>query len=181
MTTWNLDLAHTEVSFSVRHMMVSTVRGRFTDFDAEVHADEEQPERSRVSAPIEAASLDTGAEARDAHLRSPDFFDVEQYPQIRFESANVTRPKDGHVTVEGDLTIKDVTRPVTLQGEFHGPATSPWGERTVGFELTTELNREDFGLNWNQALETGGVLVGKKVKLQINAEVKAAVEAGVSR
>ncbi|MQA00067.1 MAG: hypothetical protein GEU80_12200 [Dehalococcoidia bacterium] len=177
MATWNLDRAHTEVGFSVRHMMVSTVRGRFTDFEANVHIDEEHPDASRVGAVIQAASLDTGAEDRDAHLRSPDFFDVEQYPEIRFESTRVTQPKDGRVSVEGNLTIKDVTRPVTLQGEFHGPATSPWGQRAVGFELTAELDREAFGLTWNQALEAGGVLVGKTVKLQIGAEVNAAVEA----
>ena len=173
--TWELDTAHAEVGFSAKHMMVTTVRGRFTDVAAEVHIDEEHPEQSHVNATIQAASLVTGDDQRDGHLRSPDFFDVETYPTITFRSTQVSRRKDGEFELTGDLTVRDVTREITLKGDFAGPVTNPWGKRVVGFELDGELNREDFGLTWNLALEAGGVLVSKKIKLHIAVEVAEAV------
>ena len=173
--TWELDTAHAEVGFSAKHMMVTTVRGRFTDVAAEVHIDEEHPEQSHVNATIQAASLATGDEQRDGHLKSPDFFDVVTYPTITFRSTRVARRKDGEFELTGDLTVRDVTRDITLKGDFAGPVTNPWGKRVVGFELDGELNREDFGLTWNVALEAGGVLVSKKMKLHIAVEVAEAV------
>jgi polyisoprenoid-binding protein YceI len=173
--TWELDTAHAEVGFSAKHMMVTTVRGRFTNVAAEVHIDEQHPEQSHVNATIQAASLETGDAQRDAHLKSPDFFDVETYPTITFRSTRVSRRKDGEFELTGDLTVRDVTREVTLRGEFAGPVANPWGKRVVGFELDGELNREDFGLTWNVALEAGGVLVSKKIKLHIAVEVAEAV------
>ena len=125
--TWELDTAHAEVGFSAKHMMVTTVRGRFTDVSAEVHIDEQHPEQSHVSATIQAASLATGDEQRDGHLKSPDFFDVETYPTITFRSTRVARRKDGEFELAGDLTVRDVTREITLKGDFAGPVTNPWG------------------------------------------------------
>jgi polyisoprenoid-binding protein YceI len=170
---WNLDSNHLEVGFSAKHLMVSTVRGRFEEVDADIHLDEEHPERSHVSARINAASLNTGTADRDAHLKSPDFFNVESYPEIRFESTRVQRRGD-RLELTGNLTIKDVTKPITLKGEFAGPIAGPWGGRSVGFELDGELDREDWGLTWNVALEAGGVLVSRKIKLHIAAEVTEA-------
>lgn len=169
--SWSLDKQHLEVGFAAKHMMVATVKGRFTDVDAEVHLDEQRPEASFVRANIAAASLTTGAADRDAHLKSADFFDIEQYPALTFASREVRRKGDD-LELLGDLTIKGVTRPITLKGEYTGPIQGPWGGRHVGFSLAGELDREDFGLTWNVALEAGGVLVGKKVKLTIDAEVK---------
>lgn len=175
--TWTLDNAHTEVAFSVKHMMVATVKGHFADVDAEIELDEARPEESRVRAAIRTASLSTRNAERDAHLRSADFFDVERFPQITFQSTTVRRRGDAAFELVGDLTIRDVTRPVTLHGEVSGPVTSPFGDRRAGFTLSGEIDREAFGLGWNVALETGGVLVGKKVRLQIEAEVAQAVVA----
>lgn len=170
---WNLDRSHLEVGFSAKHLMVSKVRGRFTDVDADIHIDEANPAASHVVARIKTASVDTGAADRDAHLKSADFFDVERYPEIRFESTGVTH-KGEDVEIRGNLTIKDVTKPVTLKGEFAGPVAGPWGGRSLGFDLETEIDREDWGLTWNVALEAGGFLVSRKIKLHIAAEVAEA-------
>ncbi|MFN8640048.1 MAG: YceI family protein [Dehalococcoidia bacterium] len=167
---WNLDPTHLEVGFSARHLMVSRVRGRFTDVEADIHIDDANPDASRVVARIRTASVTTDAADRDAHLRSADFFDVERYPEMRFESTRVTRKGDD-IEIRGDLTIKDVTRPVTLKGEFAGPVAGPWGGRSLGFDLEAEIDREDWGLSWNVALEAGGFLVSRKIKLHIAAEV----------
>lgn len=171
---WQLDPNHTEVGFEVRHMMVSKVRGRFTDVAADIHLDEAQPAKSRVEATIGAASVTTGAVDRDGHLRSADFFDAEQYPHITFRSTNVQPAGKGAFTVAGTLAIRGVEQSVTLDGQFDGPATDPWGNTRVGFSLTGDIDREAFGLTWNQTLEAGGVLVAKQVKLQIDAQVIAA-------
>jgi polyisoprenoid-binding protein YceI len=167
---WQLDKAHTTVSFSVKHMMVANVRGSFDVAEATIDVDEQNPERSKVVALIDAASVNTGEPQRDGHLRSADFFDAETYPHLRFESKSV-KAKDGEIKLVGDLTIRDVTREVELKGAYEGPLMDPWGNRRGGFEVETTINREDFGLTWNQALEAGGVLVGKKVKIGIEAEV----------
>lgn len=170
---WTLDTTHAEVGFSAKHLMVSTVRGHFEEVDADIHLDEANPEQSHVTARVQVASLTTGAADRDAHLRGADFFDVATYPEILFRSTRAHRDGDDFV-LEGDLTIRDVTKPVTLKGEFAGPVQSPWGSRHVGFELDGEIEREDWGLGWNMALDAGGVLVGKKVKLHIAVEVMEA-------
>lgn len=167
---FNLDKMHSDVSFGVKHMMISTVRGKFTRFDADVQLDPAQVEAAKVTARIDVASLDTGEEKRDGHLRSPDFFDVEKYPTLTFTSTSVKRSGED-IEVTGNLKIKDQEHPITLKGEMTGPGKDPWGGTRLGFSLTGEIERETWGLGWNQALETGGVLVGKKVKLSIDVEL----------
>ena len=175
MTTWTLDPQHTDVGFSAKHMMVATVKGRFTIVEAEIDIDEERPEASRVRAQVTAGSLTTGNEERDAHLRSADFLDVERFPHLTFESSRVRQTGDDELELTGNLTIRDITQPIVLKGEFTGPVSSPWGDRRAGFSLTGEFDREEFGLTWNMALEAGGVLVGRKVKLHVEAEIVSAV------
>jgi polyisoprenoid-binding protein YceI len=167
--TFVIDPAHTEVGFVARHLMVSKVRGSFTQVTGEVTIAED-PLASSVSASIVAASIDTGVADRDNHLRSGDFLDVEKYPALTFRSTRVVQPKDNDFRLVGELTIRDVTREVTLDVEFDGVAVSPWGQEVVAFTATTEIDREDWGITWNQALEAGGVLVSKKVKIEISAE-----------
>ncbi len=167
--TFVIDPAHTEVGFVARHLMVSKVRGSFTQVTGEVTIAED-PLASSVSASILAASIDTGVADRDNHLRSGDFLDVEKYPELTFRSTRVVQPKDNDFRLVGELTIRDVTREVTLDVEFDGVAVSPWGQEVVAFTATTEIDREDWGITWNQALEAGGVLVSKKVKIEISAE-----------
>ncbi|CAN5721700.1 YceI family protein [soil metagenome] len=166
--TWNIDLAHSSAGFSVRHMMVSKVRGQFSAFDgAIVVADD--PLASTVEATIEVESIDTRDPKRDAHLRSPDFFDAENYPQITFRSTGLETDGDD-VKLNGDLTIKGVTRPITLAVEVGGVLQDPWGLTRAGFTASGTLNRSEFGLEWNAALETGGVVIGDKVTLDLDIE-----------
>ncbi len=167
--TFVIDPAHTEVGFVARHLMVSKVRGSFTQVTGEVTIAED-PLASSVSASILAASIDTGVADRDNHLRSGDFLDVEKYPELTFRSTRLVQPKDNEFHLVGELTIRDVTREVTLDVDFDGVAVSPWGQEVVAFTATTEIDREDWGITWNQALEAGGVLVSKKVKIEISAE-----------
>jgi polyisoprenoid-binding protein YceI len=178
MTQWNLDTAHSTVDFAVRHMMVATVRGGFTEVSGTLNFNPDNPAQSSVEATINAASIWTGDADRDAHLRSPDFLDVENYPHITFKSARVEASGDSKATVTGDLTIRGVTRPVSLAVEFRGQQKNPFtGELTAGFSARAAINREDFGLTWNQALETGGVLVGKELNITIDAEAVPVSEA----
>jgi polyisoprenoid-binding protein YceI len=167
--TFAIDPAHTRVGFVARHLMVSKVRGSFTQVSGEITVAED-PLISTVTVRIPAASIDTGVADRDNHLRSGDFLDVEKYPELTFRSTRVLQPSDNEFKLVGELTIRDVTREVTLDVEFDGVATSPWGQEVIAFSATTEIDREEFGITWNQALETGGVLVGKKVKIEIEAE-----------
>jgi polyisoprenoid-binding protein YceI len=150
-------------------MMVSRTKGRFADVSGTVHIAEE-PLESFVEVEIQAASIDTRDETRDGHLRSPDFFDVEEHPTIGYRSTKVTPAGRGRWTVDGDLTVRGVTRPVALDVAFEGGAKDPWGGDRIGFTARGELDREAFGLTWNQALETGGVLVGKQVRIEVEAE-----------
>jgi polyisoprenoid-binding protein YceI len=168
--TWKLDKAHSEVSFAVKHMMISTVRGRFKNFDADVELDPARLEATKVTARIEAASIDTNEEKRDGHLRSPDFLDAEKYPNLVFTTTKITRSGE-EVEVTGTLQIKDQQHPITLKGEVTGPGKDPWGQTKLGVSLTGEIDREQWGLTWNQALEAGGVLVAKKVKISIEAQL----------
>lgn len=179
---WHIDPAHSEIQLAVKHMMIATVRGKFTRFAGTINADEQNPEAARVEVQIEAASIDTGNEQRDAHLRSPDFLNVEQYPHITFRSTKVERLDEGQGRLYGELTIRDVTRPVVLDVEYAGMAKSPWGSTSAGFSARTKINRKDWGLNWNVALETGGWLVSDEIKVAIEVELvrqpeHAAVEA----
>jgi len=164
-----LDASHSQVGFAVRHLMVSKTRGRFSDFAGTIHIGE-NPLESSVEVTIQAASVDTRDEQRDGHLRSGDFFDVEAWPTMTYQSRSVRPVGEGRYVVEGDLTIKGVTKSVPLDLSFEGGAADPWGGLRIGFSAKAELDREAFGLTWNQALETGGVLVGKKVSIEIEAE-----------
>ncbi len=164
---YTIDAAHTRLGFSARHAMVTTVRGQFQDFTGTAHIDAANPAASSVALTIQTASIDTGVADRDGHLKSGDFFDVETYPTITFTSTEVKR--DGSDwAVTGDLTIKDVTKPVTIEFEHTGSARDPFGNLRVGFEGETTINRKDWGLTWNAALETGGVLVSEKIKLEFD-------------
>jgi len=166
--TWVLDASHSEVGFSVRHMMISKVRGTFAVAEATIVAPE-NPFDLTLDAKVDVASVNTKDEGRDNHLRSADFFDVETYPTMTFVSTGV-REKGGDFLVDGDLTIKDVTKPVTFTVEFGGFGTDPWGNYKAGATAKTVINREDFGLTWNAALETGGVLVGKDVTIELDLQ-----------
>lgn len=162
-----LDAAHTRIGFSARHAMVTTVRGQFKEFEGKAHIDTANPADSSVTVTIQTASVDTGVADRDGHLKSADFFDVEQYPEITFVSTEVSRDGDDW-TITGDLTIKGVTKPVTVEFESTGSARDPFGNLRIGFEGGTSVSRKDWGLTWNAALETGGVLVSDKVKLEFD-------------
>jgi polyisoprenoid-binding protein YceI len=166
--TYDIDVSHSHVGFSVRHAMVSKTKGQFADFTGSIVIAED-PLASSVEVEIQMASIDTRDEKRDGHLTSPDFFDVEQFPTMTYRSTRVT-PQGDRWLVEGELTVKGITRPVPLEVEFEGGARDPWGGTRIGFTAHAELNREDFGLTWNQALETGGVLVGKQVKIDLEVE-----------
>ncbi len=162
-----LDPAHTRVGFSARHAMVTKVRGQFDEFEGSAHVDTDNPANSTVAVTIQAASVTTGQVQRDGHLKTPDFFDVENYPEIRFVSTDVER--DGtEWSITGDLTINTVTKPVTILFEETGEAKDPFGNLRVGFEGTVTINRTDWGLTFNAALETGGVLVSEKVTLEFD-------------
>ena len=167
--TYALDQGHTTVEFVGRHLMITKVRGRFTEFEGQVVIGD-TPEQSSVDVTINPASVNSGDDRRDDHLRSPDFLDVEKYPTITFRSTQVEIGPDGSAKVTGDLTVKDVTRPVTLDVEFDGASPDPWGGQRLGFTASTEIDREDWGLTWNVALETGGMLVGKKIRLEFNVQ-----------
>ncbi|MDQ3641004.1 MAG: YceI family protein [Actinomycetota bacterium] len=167
--TYAFDQGHTTIEFVGRHLMITKVRGRFTDFGGQIVIGE-APESSSVEVTINAASVDSSDEKRDGHLRSPDFLDVENYPAITFRSTKVDIAGDGMAKVAGDLTVKDVTRPVTLDVAFDGAQADPWGGQRLGFSAHTDIDREDWGLTWNVALETGGMLVSKKIRLEFNVE-----------
>jgi polyisoprenoid-binding protein YceI len=166
--TYRLDPAHSRIGFVARHAMVTKVRGSFKELSGTGTWDVEDPSRSRLELTIEGASIDTGNADRDAHLRSNDFLDLEQHPQITFTSTAVAQVADDTYRVTGDLTIKGVTRPVTFDLVYTGSALDPFGNQRVGFEGTTTINRKDWGVNWNAALEAGGVLVSEKVTLELD-------------
>lgn len=176
-TTWQLDPAHSSVEFSVKHMMMTTVRGRFKDVTGTLTADEEHPEGCCVEVEIAVASIDTGSAERDAHLRGPDFFDVERYPTITYRSKRISGDfaKEGdRFRVVGDLTMRDTSMEVELDCTFEGRGQDPWGKERAGFRAVTEIDRRDWGLKWNQAIETGGVLVANRVRIEAEVQfVKA--------
>ncbi|MBI5961394.1 MAG: YceI family protein [Chloroflexi bacterium] len=174
---WQIDPAHSEINFTVRHMMISNVRGRFEKFAGTVEFNETDPTQSSVEVQIEAASLNTKEAQRDNHLRSPDFLDAEHYPVLSFKSKHVSKTSDNMGRIVGDLTIRTVTREVVLDVEYAGQAKSPWGTTSAGFSASTSINRKDWNLTWNQALETGGVLVGDQIKIAIELEIVKQVEA----
>ncbi len=168
---WQIDNSHSQIEFTVRHMMVSKTRGRFEQFAGTIEGSEANPAAAKVDVTIDVSSLNTRDERRDGHLKSADFFDAETYPTITFKSTRVDVVNDRYATLVGDLTIRGVTKEVALAVEFAGKAKSPWGTTSAGFSATTTINRKDFGLTWNQTLETGGLLVGEEISIEIDLEL----------
>ena len=178
--SWKIDTAHTRVAFSVRHMMIANVHGQFGNVTGTVEFDQDRPAQAKVDVTIDAASIDTGDPNRDAHLRSADFFNVEQYPVLAFKSRRAERIDDTSGRLIGDLTIRGVTKEVVLDVEYNGEATSPYGTTSAGFSARTKINRRDWGLNWNVALEAGGVLVGETIKITLEVELIKQLEPEVT-
>jgi polyisoprenoid-binding protein YceI len=174
---WNIDTAHTGINFAVRHMVVSKVRGRFAKYSGTINLHDDDFTRSSVEVSIDASSIDTGVEQRDAHLRSPDFFDVEKFPTLGFRSHRILHVGGAQYRVFGDLTIRDVRREVALEVEYGGRGKDPWGNERVGFVAKTTIDRREFGLTWNQALEAGGILVGDRIDIELDVQaVRAAAQ-----
>lgn len=170
-TAWNIDPQHSEVGFEVKHMMFAKVRGRFEEVEGTVVlGPEDAIEQSRVEAVIQAGSINTSQAQRDEHLRSADFFDVEDFPTLSFRSTSVREDVTGKLIIGGELTLHGVTREIELEAVETGRGTDPWGNERVGFSAETAIDRRDFGLTWNQALETGGVLVGTEVKISLEIQ-----------
>ncbi len=170
-TTWTVDATHAEVGFAVRHLMISTVRGRFGAVEGTVTIDETTPANSKIDVTIDVTSIDTRQEMRDNHLRSADFFDAANHPSIRFVSKKIDGDITGEFAVVGDLTIRGTTREVKLAASLEGRGMDPWGNERAGYQATGKINRADYGLTWNQGLETGGVVVGDEVKISIDVEL----------
>ena len=172
MTKWTLDPTHSELQFKVKHLMITNVTGNFSVISASIDADDDKFSKAKISFTADPKSITTNNEQRDGHLQAADFFETDKYPEIKFESTNYNAAS-GKIT--GNLTIKGVTKPVTLDAEFHGTNKDPWGNQKAGFSLTGKINRKEWGLNWNAALETGGVLVSDDVKIIAEVQfVKAA-------
>lgn len=169
-TIWKLDPAHTLVEFAAKHMMITTVKGRFSEVEGTIHDVDDDPTRSWVEATIKAASIDTRTPDRDNHLRSADFLDVEHYPDITYRSTRIEKTGDNSFRMHGDLTIRGQTRPVALDVTREGRGKDPWGGERAGFSASGKIDRRDWGLTWNQALETGGILVGNDIKISIEVE-----------
>jgi polyisoprenoid-binding protein YceI len=177
--TWTIDPAHSTAGFVARHLMVTKVRGRFTDVEGRLVIGE-TPEASSVEVRMKAASIDTASPDRDRHLRSPDFLDVERFPQLVFRSTGIEITGETALRITGDLTIRDVTKRVVLDAEYEGLARDPWGGTRISFSATTEIDRERWGITWNQRLETGGVLVSKQVKIELDVQAKLEESGGLT-
>jgi polyisoprenoid-binding protein YceI len=173
-TIWTLDPSHSQVSFAAKHMMVTTVRGTFGDVTGQIALEENDLTNSEIEATIDVAGLTSRDAKRDGHLLSPDFFDVENHPTATFKSTKIVRKGGDKYEVTGDLTVRGETKPVVLNAEYDGKGVNPWGQEIMGFSAATEINRKDWNLNWNVALEAGGWLVGDKIKLEIATEAKRA-------
>lgn len=169
-TVWKLDPAHSDILFSVRHMVIAEVTGRFREFEGTLYQRNTDFSESTVEATIRTASIDTSVADRDNHLRSADFFDVEKYPTMTFKSTSLKKIGEDHFELTGDLTIRNVTKPVTLDVRYMGQAVDPWGNLRAGFKATGTIDRYEYGLQWNQALETGGLLVGKTINITLNLQ-----------
>jgi polyisoprenoid-binding protein YceI len=174
VSSWQIDPAHSNVEFAVKHMMISTVRGRFGDVSGTIQLDANHPTRSSASVTIDVASIDSRQAQRDTHLRSPDFFDVERFPTIGFRTRRVERTGETSYRVTGDLTIRDVTHEVELAVTEEGRNRDPWGVDRIAFSASTKIDRRDFGLTWNQALEAGGILVGDEIRISLEVEATRA-------
>ena len=174
-TTWQIDPNHSAVAFAVKHMMFTTVRGRFQDVKGTIEVDEKNPANSTVNVEIAAASIDTGVADRDGHLRSADFLDVEKFPLLTFRSKKIEGDTSGNFRVVGDLSIRGKAAEVTLDAVFEGTGTDPWGGTRAGIRATTTIDRRDWNLTWNQALETGGILVGNDLRIELEIQAVKAV------
>jgi len=169
-STWTIDPTHSIAEFAVKHLVVTTVKGRFRDLEGTIEIDEAQPENSSVEAKIAVASVDTNVEDRDKHLRSEHFFNAEQFPYLTFRSTRIEPLGEDRFKLIGELTIRDVTKEVDLDGEYEGQIADPWGNQRAAFTATTQISRKEFGIRWNQALETGGAVVGDNVKITLHLE-----------
>lgn len=174
--TWQVDKSHSHINFTARHMMISKVRGEFTNYELEVEFDEKNPTAATVDVAIYADTINTRDEQRDGHLRSPDFLNAAEYPTLTFKSKKVIQDKPNRGRLVGDLTIRDVTREVVLEVEYSGLMKSPFGSTSAGFSGVTAINRKDWGLTWNVALETGGLLVSDQITIEIELELIKVVE-----
>lgn len=170
MSRWNIDMAHSTAEFSIRHLMISTVKGHFSGIEGTIVGEPEHLDEATIEVSLDIASVDTRQAERDAHLRSADFFDVEKFPKMHFKSTQITAVGDNRYTIVGDLSIHGVTRSETFSVTFEGRAKDPWGGERAGFSGTAKINRKDYGLHWNLALEAGGVVVGDEVKINIEIE-----------
>ena len=170
-STWTIDPAHSGAEFAVKHLMVSTFKGHFRSLEGTVHLGEDNPANSSVVASVDVASVDTQNPDRDAHLRSDDFFNAERYPKMTFRSTRVERVDETNWKVTGEFTIRDVTKEVVLDTEYEGRIVDPWGNDRIGFTARTELSRKEFGVRWNTAIESGGVVVGDRVRISLNIEI----------
>ncbi len=175
--TWQIDYAHSDINFTARHMMISKVRGSFEEWSGSINFDPDNLTDTTVDVTVQIASVNTREQQRDDHLRSPDFFDAAAYPEMTFKSTKVEQTRDDEGKLHGDLTIRGVTKPVVLDVEYAGIAQSPWGTMSSGFSASATINRKDWDLTWNQTLETGGVLVGDKIKIEIELELVQQAEA----
>lgn len=174
MTKWNIDNAHTSVGFSVKHMMVSKVKGSFGKLEGTIAGNPEDLTGAQIDFKIDVASINTNNEDRDNHLRSADFFETEAHPQITFVSTNIVKKDDDEYDLTGDITVKGITKQITFKVEYEGKGKNPWGVDVVAFEAKGKISRKDFGLTWNQALEAGGVLVGDDIKISIDVQANPA-------
>lgn len=170
MANWNLDTAHSEIEFRVKHMMISTLKGQFENFDVQFENEGSDFQTATISADIDTASISTKNQQRDQHLKSEDFFSADKFPKIKFVSTQINKTAENKYDLIGDLTIKDITNPVTLQVEYGGIGKDPWGNQKAGYNVAGKINRNDFGLTWNAALETGGVMVSEDVKFQADMQ-----------
>ena len=170
MATYKIDASHSEISFKVKHLMITNVTGNFNKFDATLTSEKDDFSDASVSFEADANSISTNNEQRDAHLKSDEFFAAEKFPKLTFTSTSVTKTSGDALTVTGDITIRDVTQPVTLTGEYGGTVTDPWGQTKAGFELNGKINRKEFGLTWNAVTEAGGIVVSDEVKLHLNVQ-----------
>jgi len=174
MTKWTVDASHTSVGFTVKHMMVSKVRGRFTGVEGTIEGNPEDLTGANINFTINAATIHTNSDDRDNHLRSADFFDTETFPTITFVSTDISKKGSTKYDVTGDMTVKDVTKKVTFEAEYEGTGKNPWGVDVAAFEVEGKISRKEFGLTWNQALEAGGVLVGDDIKITIDLQANPA-------
>ena len=172
MATFKIDAAHSEIGFKVKHLMISNVSGVFKKFDATIESEKEDFSDSKITFEADVDSINTQDEARDGHLKGDDFFNAEQYPKIKFVSTGIEKRADNEYSVTGDLTIRDVTKPVVLNVDYNGTVTDPWGQVKAGFEITGKISRKEYNLKWNALTEAGGMVVGDDVKLHMNVEVQ---------